>query len=148
MRKWYRAFALSASVCGLLSTVCFPARAEVGSGLEASAPAQSIRLKIGEQQVLSAAGVQSFSEGVKGIVDVRLTPDAKDFVVVAMNPGVTSLLLIMQNGSKRQFGIEVESGLPEKAEETPTGIRARDNIRLDFYFVQLDKSYNHQVGMD
>jgi pilus assembly protein CpaC len=110
--------------------------------------AQSIRLKVGEQHVLPAAGVESFSEGVRGVVDVRLTPDAKDFVVVALNPGRTSLLLLMQNGAKRQFAIEVAGDRDTQAAAPTGGVKQRDNIRLDFYFVQLDKSYNHQVGMN
>ncbi len=144
----FRSLISAACVCGALLGAAPDANAEVSSGLNEAAPSQSIQLKVGEQQVLSASGVQSFSEGVKGVVDVRLTPDAKDFVVVAMNPGVTSLLLLMQNGTKRQYAIEVDGGAEEKATTPKTGVPARDNIRLDFYFVQLDKSYNHQVGMN
>ena len=36
---------------------------------------EGLRLQVGEQKVLDSEGVRSFSEGVKGVVDVRLTKD-------------------------------------------------------------------------
>ena len=58
-----------------------------------SATAQSsldLTLEVGEQRSLSASGVQSYSEGLPGIVDVRLTQEGS-FVVLAQRAGRTSL---------------------------------------------------------
>src|SRR5262245_4762050 len=50
---------------------------------------ETIKLDIGEQRVLPSENVRSYSEGVPGIIDVRLTGDAKSFVLVALRPGQT-----------------------------------------------------------
>jgi pilus assembly protein CpaC len=108
---------------------------------------QDIHLAIGEQQVLPSDGVRSYSEGVKGIIDVRLTRDGSQFVIVGLTPGTTTLLFLMQNGGERHFKITVGAPRVEEAKADPGRVEARDNIRLDFYFVQLVKSYNHQFGV-
>ncbi len=120
------------------------------SGLPAG---DTLRLEVGSQQVLSADNVRSYSEGVQGVVDVRLTGDAKSFVIVALRPGQTTLLFIMMDGSERMYRITVFDPNAPKASEKPVGppreqVLTRDNIRLDFYFVQFDKSYSHQLGVD
>jgi pilus assembly protein CpaC len=120
----------------------------------AGAPAgDSLRLEIGTQQVLPADNVRSYSEGVQGVVDVRLTGDAKSFVIVALRPGQTTLLFIMMDGSERLYKITVFDPNAPKPNEKRVGppheqVLTRDNIRLDFYFVQFDKSYSHQLGVD
>jgi len=108
----------------------------------ASAQDRTIELVVGEQTSISAEGVQSYSEGVPGIVDVRVPSDGTRFVIVALQPGTTTLLLIMQDGEQVQYTITVRS-----QEEEPSGIQPRDNIRLDFYFVQLEETYGHQIGI-
>lgn len=111
--------------------------------------AEDIALQIGEQRVLPSDNVRSYSEGNKGVVDVRLTKDASEFVVVAQSPGVTTLLFLMMDGSERRFRFTVTD---PKAQKAPQGrahgsVEARDNVRLDFYFVQLNRSYGHQIGV-
>ncbi len=103
---------------------------------------QDVELTVGEQKAVSATGVQSYSEGVQGIVDVRLTHDGTKFILVALRPGETTLLLIMQDGHQVQYHITVSS-----QHEAPSGVQPTDNIRLDFYFVQLSESYGHQLGI-
>lgn len=103
---------------------------------------RELEMVVGEQTAISAEGVRSYSEGVPGIVDVRVPSDGTRFVIVALQPGTTTLLLIMDDGSQVQYRIQVRS-----QEEEPTGIQPRDNIRLDFYFVQLEESYGHQIGV-
>ncbi|HMA92128.1 MAG TPA: pilus assembly protein N-terminal domain-containing protein, partial [Polyangiaceae bacterium] len=56
---------------------------------------ETIELEVGEQQVIPSEGVQSYSEGSKGIVDVRLTKDASQFVIVGVRDGSTTLLFLM-----------------------------------------------------
>ncbi len=111
---------------------------------------QQIQMAVGEQKVLSSEGVRSYSEGTRGIVDVRLTRDAKSFVVVGVQPGTTTLLFILNDRSERHIRITVTD--PEesrgKVQEETIVVEARDNVRLDFYFVQLEKSGGYRVGVD
>lgn len=141
-----------ATIATSLGLVASAAQAQGGSS-SASKESETLRLEIGTQKVLSSENVRSYSEGVPGVVDIRLTRDGKQFVVVALRPGDTTLLLIMMDGSERLYRINVFDPKAPKAEKKVPrlgGIQVtpRDNVRLDFYFVQFDKSYNHQLGID
>jgi pilus assembly protein CpaC len=110
-----------------------------------------LSLSVGEQRVVSSDGVRSYSEGTPGIVDVRLTKDATQFVLVGRRSGSTTLLFILMNGGERHYRISVRDA-DDAAEKDVDGrkpgtVEARDNIRLDFYFVQLSKAYRHQIGI-
>jgi len=110
---------------------------------------QNMELQLGEQRVIPSDNVRSYSEGTKGIVDVRLTKDASQFIVVALKPGATTLLFIMMDGSERHYRITVtdsnEQAKPSLTEKKT--VEARDNIRLDFYFVQVSTNANHKIGI-
>jgi len=110
-------------------------------------PSESWTLQVGEQRILSTENVKSYSEGVKGIVDLRLTKDASQFIVVGLARGKTTLLLMMMDGSERYYQIQVGEAAAKSPAGEPGSVEARDNIRLDFYFVQLQKSYGHQFGL-
>src|SRR5882724_7697806 len=71
-------------------------------GGETKAESVELNLGVGEQRVLATDGVRSYSEGVPGVVDVRLTKDARQFVVVGQHPGATSLLFMLEGGAERQ----------------------------------------------
>lgn len=103
---------------------------------------EQLELTVGEQTRIPAVDVRSYSEGVQGIVDIRLTPRGDSFVLVALNPGLTTLLLIFRDGRQKQYRVRVRS-----LYETPEGVQPEDNVRLDFYFVQLSRSYTHQLGV-
>jgi pilus assembly protein CpaC len=110
---------------------------------------KSLRLEVGQQKVLGAEGVRSFSEGKRGIIDVRLTKDNQRFVLVGQRAGETTLLLIMHDGGSTQYDITVDDPnaiVPE--EKAPVGLQRRDNIRLDFYFVLLTKSAGLSAGIN
>lgn len=108
---------------------------------------EEIELRVGEQRVLSAEQVRSYSEGTRGIVDVRLTKDAKSFVLVGLNPGETSLLFLLLDGEQRHLQVRVLSSSKEPDPEM-IQVPQKENIRLDFYFIQLDRSSQHQVGVN
>ncbi|HVY28784.1 MAG TPA: pilus assembly protein N-terminal domain-containing protein [Polyangiaceae bacterium] len=114
-----------------------------------SAPVQEeeITLAIGEQRVIPTDNVRSYSEGAKGVVDVRLTKDSSQFVVVALRPGATTLLMLMQDGAERHYKITVTDPNGPKRNGSAGTVEARDNIRLDFYFVQVSRNYGHQLGL-
>lgn len=105
---------------------------------------REITVEVGEQTSISAEGVRSYSEGTRGIVDVRLTSDQSRFILVGVQPGRTSLLMIMRDGSQVQYRITVPGG----TEEVPEGrIEEKETIRLDLYFVQLVDRYSHAIGI-
>lgn len=109
---------------------------------------EELSLQVGEQKVIPSDGVQSYSEAVRGIVDVRLTKDASQFIVVALAPGATTLLFLMTDGTEQHYRITVtDPNGPKRGVRGAGTVEARDNIRLDFYFVQMNKNYGHQLGI-
>ncbi len=150
----FRQVVTALSLFAFLSSAARPVFAQtpqVSAGLEAGPEEQDddatvIRLDVAEQQVLSAQGVRSYSEGKRGIVDVRLTRTGEQFVLVGQTEGETTLLLIMQDGSERHFRLVV--GEPQRKKNVQSQeVKREDNIRLDFYFVQVDRSNQHQIGL-
>ena len=99
-------------------------------------------LRVGEQKSLSAHGVRSYSEGVGGVADIRVTRDQARFVIVGKAVGATSLLLIYDDGSQVQHVIRVTDA------DASQGFGGRENIRLDLYFVLIQDRYAHQIGLD
>jgi pilus assembly protein CpaC len=119
--------------------LCAPARAQ---------PALELTLEVGEQRVVSAEHIASYSEGAPGVVDVRLTRDGASFVIVGQAPGRTSLLFMLDDGAQRQYRIVVTAAERETRDAAaPPRVPPRDNIRLDFYFVQLSQDGQHQIGL-
>ncbi len=121
-----------------LTAGTLPARAQrKGTSPAADAPAppkttQELALAVGENRTVSAVDVKNYSEGTPGIVDVKLTSDQAQFVVVGLKPGSTSLLLIRRNGSESLWNINVFAKAPELVEgelhlllDGYTGIRVR-----------------------
>lgn len=113
-----------------------------------AAQTEEIQLRVGEQRVIPSDGVQSYSEAVRGVIDVRLTKDASQFIVVALTPGQTTLLFLMSDGTEKHYRVSVtDPERPERGKRGAGTVEARDNIRLDFYFVQMNKNYGHQIGI-
>ncbi len=109
----------------------------------AAAQDRDITIEVGEQTTISAQGVERFSEGAPGIVDIRVTQD--DFIVVALREGRTSLLLIYANGRQVRYSITVTPAGGSGA--APDSVAPRDNIRLDLFYVELNETYSHQIGI-
>ncbi len=101
---------------------------------------KELTIKVGEQISLSAKGVEKYSEGKKGIVDIRLPEDGEEFIVVGLKPGSSTLLLIKDGGEKFTYSFEVKA--------TTNEVERRENIRLDFYFVELSEGGRYQVGVN
>lgn len=120
---------------GLLATAETSATADIGTE-------RSMVLRVGEQRSLPADGIRSYSEGVPGIADVRVTRDQSRFVIVGKAEGSTSLLLIRADGEQVQYTIRV---VPADANK---GFGERENIRLDLYFVMIQDRYSHQIGLN
>lgn len=162
---------------------------------------REINLSVGETQTVSAADVESYTEGARDVARVKLTPDASKFVIVGDKPGTTTLLLMMKDKTQVKYTINVfardmqsvEGELLKLLDGTP-GVRVRRvgarlfieggvsneaelkritqiaslfpgqveslvvlggaaaarqiNIRVDFFFVQYDKSSSYQFGIN
>jgi pilus assembly protein CpaC len=66
-----------------------------------------LNLAVGENRVITAPDVKSYSEGAPGIAEVKVTPAGSQFVVVGQRPGATTLLLIKRDGSEVTWNINV-----------------------------------------
>ncbi|MDB4934346.1 MAG: Type secretion system secretin RcpA/CpaC, associated with Flp pilus assembly [Labilithrix sp.] len=159
-----------------------------------------IDLVVGDNKTLPAADVASYSVGTPGIVDVKVTPDQNQFVLIGLRPGATTVLMLKKNGTEVTYAINVYSRNKETVEKELeqllvgyTGLRIRAvgprffieggvsteadakrinliaslypgqveslvvvgsvgtehtiNVRIDFYFVQYDKSSSYGVGL-
>jgi pilus assembly protein CpaC len=97
---------------------------------------------VGEQIAISTVDVAEFSEGVAGVVDFkRAQANPTNFVLLALAPGETSLLLIMRDGSQVLYQITVTA--PGREE----GVVERDNIRFDLYFVEIRSGDSYRAGL-
>lgn len=74
---------------------------------------REINLVVGGQKVISAAGVQSYSEGVPGIVQIKVPDDGRRMVITAVRPGSTTLLLIYNNGKQDTIYLNVFARAPQ-----------------------------------
>ena len=93
---------------------------------------EELSLAVGENRTISAVDVKSFAEGVKGIADVRLTPDSTQFVIVGQKPGSTTLLLLKNDKTQINYQINVSPRPMQSVErellqllEGSTGVRVR-----------------------
>ncbi len=119
-----------------------PARAQGDAASDAAIEHRTLDLEVGEQVTIEAPPGVQYSEGVAGVIDLKLPrKDARDFVVLALAPGTTTLLLILEDGREVHYRITV------RPHEPPDVVKARDNVRLDFYFVELSEGGTMQLGL-
>ncbi|MGE0790762.1 MAG: pilus assembly protein N-terminal domain-containing protein [Sandaracinaceae bacterium] len=115
----------------------------IASHARAQTQERQLTIDVGSQETVSAIGVERYSEGAPGIVDVRVTE--REFVIVALRPGTTSLVLFYANGRQVQYTVNVRD--PNATVVRPGSVSERETIRLDLYFVELNETYNHQIGL-
>jgi pilus assembly protein CpaC len=108
--------ALALGLVALLGTPR-PAKAQGGAKPEGVVQnGETITLAIGETKIVSAKDVRNYSEGVAGIIDIKLTADASQFVIAGKRPGSTTLLLIKNDGSQITLNIDVFLRSPQVVE--------------------------------
>ena len=129
------------NTASLVGVLVLMAMVELNAAAEAE-EGRAIVLRVGEQRSLSARGIRSYSEGVPGFADIRVTRDQSRFVIVGKQEGTTSLLLIEDDGGQFQHTIRVIAADAQK------GFGSRENIRLDLYFVSIQDRYGHQIGLN
>ena len=195
-------YSLLFGACIALAAPCALAQEEGGTASPDAEGQNELNLVVGENKTIAAAGVKNYSEGVKGIVEIKLTTDNQKFVIAGKRPGTTTLLLINKDDSTTTWVINVFSRSPEAVRrelsqllgEMP-GVRVRRvgarffieggvgnegdvrriekiaalypgqveslvvaggggvadrkvNIRVDFFFIQYDKTSGYAVGVD
>lgn len=79
-----------------------------------SGRSEGLSLAVGESRTMSAKDVRNYSLGLPDIVDVRITPDGNQFVLVGKRVGGTTLLLIKNDGTRVTYDVDVTSR-PESA---------------------------------
>jgi pilus assembly protein CpaC len=110
--------ALAARLAVALSVLIWSisAGAQRRPGVDAE-QSEELDLAIGENRTLPAGDVRNYSEGSPGIVDVKLTTDGGQFVVVGLKPGQTTLLLIKKDGTRANYYITVFARSPAVVEK-------------------------------
>ncbi|HMA95054.1 MAG TPA: pilus assembly protein N-terminal domain-containing protein [Polyangiaceae bacterium] len=113
IRRWlFRALSLAVAIS-------FASTQAIAEGTKAHDVADAggdVTLAIGETRTISARDVKNYSEGVAGIIDVKLTSDASQFVLVGRKPGSTTLLLIRSDGTQTLLNVHVFVRSPEAVE--------------------------------
>lgn len=101
--------------------VSTPAFAQGDRGKNESGPTrastQDLNLVVGENKTLAAHDVASYSVGVPGIVDVKVTPDLSQFVFVGLKPGTTTVLALKKNGQEITYNVTVYARAPQAVEK-------------------------------
>jgi pilus assembly protein CpaC len=119
--------------CALLLASSFAARLEAQTQAAKRATTaelnQDIVLAVGETRTISARDVKNYSEGVAGIVDIKLTSDASQFVLVGRKPGSTTLLLIMNDNAQNTLSINVFARPPAVVEKELSSLLAGLNVQ-------------------
>jgi pilus assembly protein CpaC len=107
----------------IASALCFTllaaphAFAQTKKGADGEVESDDIAMAVGETKTISARDVKNYSEGVPGIIDVKLTSDASQFVLVGKRAGSTTLLLIKTDGSQRSISVNVFTRSPAVVEK-------------------------------
>lgn len=78
---------------------------------------REMTMAVGENRTIPATNVKNYSVGSHEIIDVKLTTDSSQFVVVGMRPGSTSLLLIDRDGMETNWIIDVFARSPQLVEK-------------------------------
>jgi hypothetical protein len=81
------------------------------SAQKAPAPTKStsieLNLAVGELKAIRADDIASYTMGVPGVADARLSPNNSHIIVVALRPGNTALLALLKNGQQVTYNVTV-----------------------------------------
>jgi pilus assembly protein CpaC len=128
MRVRWLAGALAGVTAAWLSLAACPALAQSN---KPATPADTAELSfaVGETRTLPARDVRNYSEGVGGVIDVKLTSDATQFVVTGRKPGSTTLLLIKNDGSSHTINVNVFPRPPQLVEKELSQLLVGMNVQ-------------------
>ncbi len=85
----------------------------LGTETKGDGEPEEMMMVMGEQKVLGASQIASFSESTRGIIEVKVPRNGRRMIITAVRPGLTSLLLLNRNGSERTLLITVFSKRPK-----------------------------------
>jgi len=123
----------------ILSTLTFGPLALVSSTAYAQAPrtgasrdkTEDMTLAVGETRTLSARDVKNYNDSGQGIIEIRLTPDGGQFIIVGKKSGSTTLLLIHNDGTQTTYEITVtQRPIPVVSRELQQLIEGTPGLRL------------------
>ena len=100
-------------VAVLLATWAYPASTfSQNDGKGNREDKKNVMMVVGEQRILEATHIESFSESTRGIIEVKIPRDGSKLILTAVRQGITSLLLISRSGAQRTIIITVFSRAP------------------------------------
>jgi pilus assembly protein CpaC len=106
--------------------------------------ARPLELTVGESEAIQNDGVSTFTNGDDTVAQIDYDENTGNFLVRARRAGETELLLIYEDGRQVRYRITVRQRVQAAA---GMEVLARDDIRLDLYFVELRENYSHQIGI-
>jgi len=106
-----------ALLLALPTLVAPPAQAEPPRPAPAADIVEDLSLAVGETLTYSARSVRNYSVAATGIIEVKLTSDARQFVFVGRTPGTTTVLLIHEDGGQKTLNVTVFPRPPQLVEK-------------------------------
>lgn len=106
--------------------------------------ARELELTVGETHVIRNDGSSSFDPGNEQIAGIGYDEATDNYVVRARSAGESTLTLLYEDGRETRYHIVVRGRVQAAA---GMEVVARDDIRLDLYFVELRESSGHQLGL-
>lgn len=92
---------------------------------------EDLTLAVGETRTISAKDVKNYNDSGQGIIEIRLTPDGGQFIIVGKKSGSTTLLLIKNDGTQITYEITVtQRPIPVVSRELSQLIEGTPGLRL------------------
>ncbi len=104
-----------------------------------------ITITMGAQRTISAKDIKTFAPSNEDIAEVVYSAQLGTLIVRGKQPGEASLLLFYNNDRQVNYTIVVTE--PATSGDDSIPVPARTNIRLDLYFVELNKNNTLRVGL-
>ena len=122
----------SAAAAGLWFALCpSTAHAQLTKGGAPRDKTEDLNLAVGETKTISASNVKNYNDSGQGIIDIRLTPDGGQFVIVGKKAGSTTLLLIKNDATQVTYEITVtQRPIPVVSRELQQLIEGTPGLRL------------------
>ena len=106
--------------------------------------ARELELTVGESHVIRNDGSSSFDPGNEGVASIAYDETTDNYVVRARGQGESTLTLLYEDGRETRYHIVVRGRVTSAA---GMEVIARDDIRLDLYFVELRETSGHRLGL-
>ena len=106
--------------------------------------ARQLELTVGETHVIRNDGSSSFDPGQESVAGIGYDEATDNYVVRARAAGESTLTLLYEDGRETRYRIVVRGRV-----QAASGVEvvARDDIRLDLYFVELRETSGHSIGL-